>query len=281
VLRDQTLGLLDSFGLTAEAALDEQQLIDPAAIDALIEASGIKSTDTVLEIGPGTGNITTGLAGRASKVITIEKNQKFIPLLKERFSNVAIVEVVLGDALTIYLPIFDVLVSNPPYAITEALIHRLERLKFRAASLVVPSTLARALMARRGEPGYTKLTLETRLFNDVEVVSEVKPESYHPEPKTATSIIVLRPKVELKPFEVVMRAVLRQSDKKMGNALREAMISASSMGFPSTKKAAKEAVDELGLGDEIREERVARLSLEAISLVYERLEGRTVRQDAA
>ena len=281
MLRDQTLGLLDSFGLTAEAALDEQQLIDPAAIDALIEASGIKSTDTVLEIGPGTGNITTGLAGRASKVITIEKNQKFIPLLKERFSNVAIVEVVLGDALTIYLPIFDVLVSNPPYAITEALIHRLERLKFRAASLVVPSTLARALMARRGEPGYTKLTLETRLFNDVEVVSEVKPESYHPEPKTATSIIVLRPKVELKPFEVVMRAVLRQSDKKMGNALREAMISASSMGFPSTKKAAKEAVDELGLGDEIREERVARLSLEAISLVYERLEGRTVRQDAA
>lgn len=272
MLRDQTLKLLDRFGLTAEAALDEQQLIDPAAIDALIEASGIKPTDTALEIGPGAGNITTGLAGRASKVIAVEKNQKFIPLLRERFSNVANVEVVLGDALTIYLPVFDVLVSNPPYAITEALIHRLERLKFRAASLVVPSTLAKALMANRGEPGYTKLTLETRLFNDVEVVSEVKPESYHPEPKTATSIVVLRPKVETKPFEAVMRTALRQGDKKMGNALREAMISASSMGFPSTKKAAKEAVEELGLGVGILEEMVARLSLEDISLAYERLE---------
>jgi 16S rRNA A1518/A1519 N6-dimethyltransferase RsmA/KsgA/DIM1 with predicted DNA glycosylase/AP lyase activity len=274
VLRDQTLKLLGRFGLTAEAALDEQQLIDPAAIDALIEASGIKPTDTALEIGPGAGNITTGLAGRASKVIAIEKNQKFIPLLRERFSGVTNVEVVLGDALTIYLPVFDVLVSNPPYAITEALIHRLERLKFRAASLVVPSTLAKALMANRGEPGYTKLTLETRLFNDVEVVSEVKPESYHPEPKTATSIVVLRPKVELKPVEAVMRTALRQGDKKMGNALREAMISASSLGFPSTKKAAKEAVDELGLGVGILEERVARLSLEDISLAYERLESR-------
>ncbi len=110
------------------------------------------------------------------------------------------VEVVLGDALTIYLPAFDVLVSNPPYAITEALIHRLERLKFRAASLVLPSTLVKTLMANRDEPGYTKLSLEARLFYEVEVVSEVKSEAYHPEPKTATSIIVLRPKVELEAF---------------------------------------------------------------------------------
>ena len=277
MLRDQTIGLLDRFGLTAEAALDEQQLIDPATIDILIEASGIKPTDTVMEIGPGAGNITTGLAGRASKVIAVEKNQKFIPLLKERFSGVVNVEVVLGDALTIYLPAFDVLVSNPPYAITEALIHRLERFKFRAASLVVPSTLVKTLMANRGELGYTKLSLETRLFYEVEVVFEVKSEAYHPEPKTATSIVVFRPKVEPRPFEAVMRAVLRQGDKKMGNALREAMIAASSMGYPSTKRGAKEVVDELSLSEAILEERVARLSLGDVSLVYEKLESRPTK----
>jgi 16S rRNA A1518/A1519 N6-dimethyltransferase RsmA/KsgA/DIM1 with predicted DNA glycosylase/AP lyase activity len=127
-------------------------------------------------------------------------------------------------------------------------------------------------MAKRGEPNYTKFTLETRLFLDVEVVSDVKPESYHPEPKTVTSIVVLLPKVALKPFEIVMRAVLRQGDKKMGNAMREAMITASSIGFPSTKKAAKLAIEGLGLSDSILEERVARLSLENITLVYERLE---------
>ncbi len=273
MLRDQTLELLGRFGLTAEATLDEQQLIDPAAIDALIEASGIRPTDTVLEIGPGAGNITAGLAARASKVIAVEKNEKFIPLLKERFSD-SKVEVVLGDALAIYLPAFDVLVSNPPYAITEALIHRLERLRFRAASLVVPSTLARALVANRREPDYTKLTLETRLFFDTEVISEVKPESYHPEPKTATSIIVLRPRVGLKPFEAVMRRVLRQGDRKTENALREAMIATASMGFPSTKRAAKQAVEELGLSEVILDERVARLSLGDVSLVYEKLENR-------
>ncbi len=274
MLRDQTLELLGRFGLTAEATLDEQQLIDPAAIDALIEASGIRPTDTVLEIGPGAGNITAGLAARASKVIAVEKNEKFIPLLRERFSDSPKVEVVLGDALAIYLPAFDVLVSNPPYAITEALIHRLERLRFRAASLVVPSTLARALVANRREPDYTKLTLETRLFFDTEVISEVKPESYHPEPKTATSIIVLRPRVGLKPFEAVMRRVLRQGDRKTENALREAMIATASMGFPSTKRAAKRAMEALGLSEAILDERVARLSLGDVSLVYEKLENR-------
>jgi 16S rRNA A1518/A1519 N6-dimethyltransferase RsmA/KsgA/DIM1 with predicted DNA glycosylase/AP lyase activity len=152
----------------------------------------------------------------------------------------------------------------------------MEKLKFRAASLVVPSTLARVLMANRDKPNYTKFTLETRLFYDVEVVSDVKPESYQPEPKTATSIVVLWPKVDLKSFEAVMRAVLRQGDKKLGNALREAMITASSIGFPSTKKAAKLAVKGLGLSDSILEERVARLSLENITLVYKRLERITV-----
>lgn len=276
MLRDQTIELLGRFGLTAEAAQDEQQLVDPAAIDALIEASGVKPTDTVLEIGPGAGNITAGLAGRASKVIVVEKNEKFIPLLRERFSTTPNVDVVQGDALAIYLPAFDVLVSNPPYAITEALIHRLEGLRFRAASLVVPSTLACALTANRGEPDYTKLTLEARLFFDTAVVSEVKPESYHPEPKTSTSIVALKPKMNLKPFEVVLRRLLRQGDKKTGNALREAMIDSASMSFPSTKREAKRAVEEMGLGEKVIEERVGRLSLGEVSLVYDKLENRPI-----
>ncbi|MCX6656031.1 MAG: methyltransferase domain-containing protein [Candidatus Bathyarchaeota archaeon] len=275
MLRDQTLDLLQRFGLRVEAALDEQQLIDPKVIRSLIEASGIRETDKVLEIGPGAGNITVELATKASKVFAVEKNPKFISLLRERLQKLN-VEIIIGDALVVYLPDFDVLVSNLSYAIAEATLQRLKRLRFRSASIIVPSSLASTLTARIGGADYTKLTCETRLFFDFSIVTPVKPESYYPEPKTATSIIALTQRESLKPTEVVARHLLLQGDKKVGNALREALISASSDGYSITKKAAKKVVEKLGLGEETLEKRVASLSMGDLDTILDRLEHHTV-----
>jgi 16S rRNA (adenine1518-N6/adenine1519-N6)-dimethyltransferase len=275
VLKDQTLDLLQRFGLRVEAALDEQQLIDPKVINVLIEASGIRETDKVLEIGPGAGNITVELAARASKVFAVEKNPKFTAILRERLHKLN-VEIMIGDALVIYLPDFDILVSNLSYAIAEATLQRLKKLRFRSASIIVPSSLASTLMAQIGGADFTKLTCETRLFFDFSLVSDVKPESYYPEPKTATSIIALKPRESMKPTEVVAKNLLLQGDKKVGNALREALISASTYGYPRTKKAAKKVVEELGIAEETLEKRVARLSLSDLDTILERLEHHTV-----
>src|SRR4030042_3159277 len=153
MLRDQTLDLLQRFGLGVEAALDEQQLVDPMVIRSLIEASGIRETDKVLEIGPGAGNITMELAAKANKGFAVEKNTKFIPLLKERLNRLN-VEIIIGDALVVYLPEFDVLVSNLSYAIAEATLQRLKRLRFHSASIITPSSMASTLTARTGGGDY-------------------------------------------------------------------------------------------------------------------------------
>ena len=261
--------------MRVEAALDEQQLIDPKAIRSLIEASGIREADKALEIGPGAGNITVELAARASKVFAVEKNQKFIPLLRERLQELN-VEIIIGDALAVYLPDFDVLVSNLSYSIAEATLQRLKRLRFHSASIIIPSSLASTLIARIGGEDYTKLTCEARLFFDFSIVTTVKPESYYPEPKTATSIIALKPRDSLKPSEVVVRHLLLQGDKKVGNALREALIAASAHGYPVTKRAAKKVVETLGLGEDTLEKRVARLSLGDLDAILDRLEYHTV-----
>jgi 16S rRNA (adenine1518-N6/adenine1519-N6)-dimethyltransferase len=271
MLRDQTLDLLQRYGFRVEAAHDEQQLIDPKVIRSLIEASGSSETDKVLEIGPGAGNITVELADRASKVYAVEKNPKFIPLLRERLHKLN-VEILIGDALEISLPDFDVLVSNLPYSIAEATLQRLKRLRFRSASVIIPSSLASTLLARIGGADYTKLTCEASLFFDFSLVSTVEPESYYPEPRTSTSVIALKPRESLKPTEAVVRQLLLQGDKKVGNALREALIAASAHGYPVTKKAAKKVVEALGLGEETLEKRVARLSLGDLDAILDRLE---------
>lgn len=264
VLRDETLNRLAKHRLTAEATLDEQQLIDAGVITALIDASGLKAEDTALEIGPGAGNITVELAKRSKKVYTVEKNPKFLPLLKERLEG-SNVEVILGDALTIYLPQFDVFVSNLPYAIIEAVMQRLKYLHFRAASLLVPISLANILTARHGELQYSKLTLEANLFFHVSLVKVVKQSAYHPEPKTETAIINLKPREATEKDEAVIWHLLKQRDKKVLNALREALISIE--GYPQTKNAAKEAITMLQLNDQLLEKRVYSLSLADVELI--------------
>lgn len=272
MLRDPTIGLLQRHGLRVEAALDEQQLVDPDAINALIEASGVNLQDTILEIGPGTGNITVELAKKAKKVFALEKNPKFLPLLNERLIGGGNTEIILGDALAVPLPVFDVLVSNLPYAIAEAVFQRLKRMRFRAASLIVPSSLASTLTSKNGETNYSKLAFEAHLFFDVAVVAEVKPKSYYPEPNTETTIIVLKPRESIEPVESVMRHLLQQGDKKVLNAIREAFIASSAEGYPSTKRAAREAIDRLRLSESILEKKVARLSLADVELIFSRLE---------
>ena len=272
MLRDPTIGLLQRHGLRVEAALDEQQLVDPDAINALIEASGVNPQDTILEIGPGTGNITVELAKKAKKVFALEKNPKFLPLLNERLIGGGNTEIILGDALAVPLPVFDVLVSNLPYAIAEAVFQRLKRMRFRAASLIVPSSLASTLTSKNGETNYSKLAFEAHLFFDVAVVAEVKPESYYPEPNTETTIIVLKPRESIEPVESVMRHLLQQGDKKVLNAIRAAFIASSAEGYPSTKRAAREVIDRLRLSESILEKKVARLSLADVELILSRLE---------
>lgn len=273
VLRGQTLEQLKKHRLTAEASQDEQQLVDLEVIATLIEVSGLKPVDTVLEIGPGIGNITIELAKNAKKVYAVEKNPKFIPLLKERLKG-GNAEIVLGNALVIYLPPFNVLVSNLPYTIVEATLQRLKRLRFRAAALLVPISFANILTAKRGKPIYSKLTLEANLFFHVLLNKVVKQGSYHPEPKTETAILTIKPKKVTDPNEAVLRQLLQQGDKKTVNALREALISIES--YPKTKREAKEAVAKLELNVALLEKRVAALSLEDVELICCRLEENTI-----
>jgi len=271
VLRDQTLDLLRRHGLTADATQDEQQLVDPAVIAAMIEASGLQPTDTVLEVGPGAGNITVELAKHAKKVYAIEKNPKFQPILTERLAGTN-AEVILADTLQIYLPQFDVLVSNLPYSIVEAMLQRLKRIHFRAASILVPISFANTITAEKGTQFYTKLTLEANLYYEVIQVSVVKQHSYDPSPKTETAHILLKTRRPRDDCEGVIWHLLQQGDKKLDNALREALIAQTTHGYPAIKKAAKEYIDKLQLDGALLEKRVAALSLADIEAIRSRLD---------
>jgi 16S rRNA (adenine1518-N6/adenine1519-N6)-dimethyltransferase len=271
VLREETVTLLMKHGISLEAALDEQQLTNPWVINALIDASGLGSDEMVLEIGPGAGNITMQLAEKAKKVIAIEKNSKFYLLLKERFKEVKNVEIIKGDALKVYPPSFNILVSNLPYSIAEALLHRLFKIKFKTASVIISTNFSKIITATDSDPEYSKLSFEMQLFFDILKILDIDPSSYYPEPKISSSIIKINPREIKRPSEAVLRVLLLQRDRKLRNALRDALIASKSLGYPSTKKSAMKVVIGLNSGL-ILEKRVARLSLTELLLIHEQLD---------
>ena len=260
MLREETLAFLIKHELTVDPSQDEQQLIDSEIIQLLIKSAGVQPGDRVLEVGPGAGNITIELARQGPKVIGIEKNPKWIPLLNERLEEFQ-VELIIGDALKDRLPEFDRVVSNLPYSISEAFLQRLTRLTFKSGAFLVPSSFATTVTAKKGDERFSKLSFVSGLFFDLEITTSVPQNAYLPPPGTATSMLKVASRPTSSLGEALLRETLKQGDKKLGNGLREAVIKcALTYETPSTKKSADTYV--AGAFRKLNSEcRVSRLSL--------------------
>jgi 16S rRNA (adenine1518-N6/adenine1519-N6)-dimethyltransferase len=258
MLRERTQEFISKHVIELDPSLDEQQLVDEEVIARLIDSSGVASGDAVLEVGPGVGNITEGLLRRTEAVVCVEKNSKYLPVLRERFENYLGFDVVLGDALRVRLPRSNRLVSNLPYMICEAFLQRMFRMDLESAALVVPRGFAEILEAEAGTPGYSKLSYQAQLFYNVEVHLEVPRSAYLPEPRTDTCILSLVPTASSTAADEALKQVFRQGDKLSKNALREALIRT---GVCDTKRQAVSFIAESGLPAGALGGRVARLSL--------------------
>jgi len=261
MLRERTKEFLSKHDIVLDPSLDEQQLVDEEVIDRLIDSSGVTGGDAVLEVGPGVGNITEGLLRRTETVTCIEKNPKYLPVLRERFKHYPGFDVVLGDALTVRLPRCDRLTSNLPYMICEAFLQRMLRMNVKSAALIVPRGFADILVSEAGTPGYSKLSYQAQLFYEVEVHVGVPRSAYLPEPRTDTCIMSLVPAASSTAADEALKQVFRQGDKLSKNALREAVIRA---GMCDTKRQAAALIAESMLPAHTLGGPVARLSLEEV-----------------
>lgn len=103
-------------------------LKNPGIADAIVEKSFLKPTDTVLEIGPGTGNISVRILEKAKKLIAVELDPRMASEITKRVMGTPSqkkLEVLLGDAIKLDFPPHDVCISNTPYQISSPLVFKL------------------------------------------------------------------------------------------------------------------------------------------------------------
>lgn len=186
-------------GMELNKSFGQHFLKNPLVIEAIVQKAGVKSTDTVLEIGPGSGNLTMQLLAHAKRVIAIEVDPRMVAELTKRVQGTEYASkltVIHGDFLKKELPFFDICVANTPYQISSPLVFKLlaHRPMPRCAVLMFQREFALRLIARPGDHLYCRLSANTQLLGDVTHLMKVGKNNFRPPPKVESSVVRLTPK---------------------------------------------------------------------------------------
>lgn len=185
--------------IAPNTSLGQHFLKNPAVITSIIEKAAIKPTDIVLEIGPGTGNMTVPLLQQAKCVTALEYDPRMIREVLKRVEQTSLanrLKVIQGDAVKTVWPFFDVMVANLPYQISSLIVFKLlqHRPMFRCAVLMFQEEFALRLTARPGEALYCRLSVNTQLLAKVDQLLKVGKANFRPPPKVESRVV----RIELK-----------------------------------------------------------------------------------
>lgn len=223
--------LLKKHRIHPSKGLGQNFLIDEEILEKIADRAGIRSADTVLEIGPGMGNLTRHLANRAERVVAVELDRTLFPVLHEvlePFQNITLVQ---GDILKVNpadlsLPDGYIIAANIPYYITSAVIRHLLNAaqKPKTVTLTVQKEVAERICAKPGN--LSLLALSVQLFGEAEYQFTIPAEAFYPKPRIDSALLRIccspEPKIPVAAmdrFFKLARAGFGQKRKTLKNAL--------------------------------------------------------------
>lgn len=223
---------LSKLGVKPNKLMGQNFLIDDKVLDDIIAAANIREGETVVEIGPGLGVLTSRLLRAGAKVIAIEREREFGEYLRKQFKGQEL-DVIIDNAVfmipKLQLPDGYKVVSNLPYSITSPVINLfLQRpQKPKEMILMVQKEVAERLTAQKNSSDRGLLTVLVELNCDQNlIVRAVSRQSFFPEPNVESSVIKLKiadSPIDSQKIERVMQVVKLGFSKKraqLKNALK-------------------------------------------------------------
>ena len=222
------------FDIKMSKKLGQNFLIKRGIVDEIVKAADLHDGEPVLEIGPGIGTLTQGLAQSGANVTAIELDTRLLEVLDTTLAQYGNVKIVHGDVLK--LDVLSIMnhepfkvVANLPYYITTPIIMSLleSQLPIERLVVMVQKEVALRMVAKPGTKDYGALSVAVQYYTNPDIVLDVPPKSFLPAPAVTSSVIrcVLRDKppvdvIDERLFFRVVKAGFAQRRKTFANTMK-------------------------------------------------------------
>ena len=183
----------------AKKSLGQNFLIDKNILKKIVEVGNINSNDKVLEIGPGTGNLTEYIVKANPKtIIIVEKDFNLTKLLKNKFKKK--VKIINDDILKLSENFYDekfIIYGNLPYNISTQILAfwcLSKKIKVKKLILMFQKEVADRIVAKVNTKNYSRITILSNWKFYIKKLFDINPECFSPRPKIKSSLLEFTPK---------------------------------------------------------------------------------------
>ena len=232
-----TIAVLQKYDFQFKKQFGQNFLVDLHVLGKILRAAEIGSEDVCLEIGPGIGSLTQLMGEAAKRVISVEIDNRLIPLLEENLAAYDNIEIVNSDFMELDLPSFFQekaidrpvkVVANLPYYITTPIIMGLfeSGVPLDSITVMVQEEVAKRMQAKPGTKDYGALSLAVQYYAEPTIAAYVPQNCFIPRPGVGSAVIHLKRRREL-PVETkdeklmfkLIRAAFGQRRKTLVNSV--------------------------------------------------------------
>lgn len=248
----------------------QHMLMDEKALDYETAMLGPEGK-TVLEIGGGTGNLSSRLAEKAKRLVIVEKDTSMVERLRELFEDAENVTILVGDFLDLDekeikkqagIRKIDLIISNVPYVISSPLLFSLTNFRFGKAVLCLQKEFVQRMTAKPGDRDWSRLSMMTNIYFKPVYLRAVKRGAFRPIPNVDSALVMLT-KTEEKMDEARDKFIERLFSHRK-NTLNAALKAEEMLSnYPNASAAA----EKLGFG----ERRVFTLTVDEIKGLFSAL----------
>ena len=230
----------------------------------IAEEAGVDETAGVLEIGPGIGPLTQQLCLRAKKVVAVEVDTTLKPILKRTLGEFDNLELLFADAMKLDLAALvqdrfaglrPMACANLPYYITSPVLTALlEARAFESVTVMIQKEVAQRICAKPGSQDYSAFTVFCNYYAEPEILFDVPPSCFLPQPKVTSSVITLKTRRTL-PWDIRDEALFFKVVRSSFAMRRKTLVNGLAAGFPNkTKPELTELLVSLGHRPDVRGE---------------------------